>query len=284
MPGTLFVVATPIGNLEDITLRALRILRDVDLIAAEDTRHTAKLLRHHDISTRTTSLFAHNEHRKLPMLLDRLRADQDVALVSDAGTPTISDPGSQLVAAALADGLPVVPIPGPSAVLAALSCSGFTGDRFRFEGFAPRKKAQLLSWLLTLADVEDPIVFLEAPHRAQRTLGEAAKIFGNRPIFVAREITKLHEQLVKGPILEITEVLTEWRGEFTVVIGPGQKEPKTVDTLDEPAILQKFSQLTKTDGLGRRQALRTLGKELDIAPNELYEIIERTKSSLNDRK
>ncbi len=278
MPGTLFVVATPIGNLEDITLRALRILQEVDLIAAEDTRHTAKLLRHHGISTRTTSLFAHNEHRKLRTLMDRLGTGDRIAIVSDAGTPTISDPGSQLVAAALAEGIQVVPIPGPSAVLAALSSSGFAGDRFRFEGFAPRKKAQRRSWLQGLADVQDPVIFLEAPHRVQRTLEEAASVFGDRPIFVARELTKLHEEFVKSQSSKVATAISDWRGEFTIVIGPTRKQVNTSTIPDDAVILRKFMQLTETSTLTRREAIRNLAKELDMSSNELYEILERAKN------
>jgi 16S rRNA (cytidine1402-2'-O)-methyltransferase len=182
MPGTLFVVATPIGNLEDVTLRALRVLRDVSVIAAEDTRRTFRLLQHYSISTPTTSLHEHNEPHKTPSLIRRLQGGESIALVSDAGTPGVSDPGARLVAAAHAAGLRVEPVPGPSAAVAALSASGFGGDQFLFVGFPPARAQARRKWLTPLAAETRPWVLYEAPHRIRDTLGDMLAILGDRPV------------------------------------------------------------------------------------------------------
>src|SRR5919108_741811 len=196
MPGTLYVVATPIGNLEDVTLRALRVLREVSVIAAEDTRRTARLLQHYSISTPTTSLHEHNERTKTPGLIDRLRNGESVALVSDAGTPVISDPGARLVAAAHAAGVRVEPVPGPSAALAALSASGLSGDAFTFVGFPPARAEARRNWLRELAHETRPLVLYEAPHRIRDTLEDMFSIWGDRTIALGRELTKVHEEMV----------------------------------------------------------------------------------------
>ena len=199
MAGCLHVVATPIGNLEDITLRALRILREVELIAAEDTRRTAKLLQHYSISTRTTSLHEHNERQKIPALLDRLEAGGRIALVSDAGTPVVSDPGARLVAATLGRGIRVEAVPGPSAVLAALVSSGLAAVPFTFVGFPPTRSKDRKRWFEGVASERRTIVLFEAPHRVLATLRELAQLLVKRQICVCRELTKLHEELVIGP-------------------------------------------------------------------------------------
>src|SRR3954469_12519312 len=217
MPGTLFVVATPIGNLEDITVRALRVLREVALIAAEDTRRTANLLARHAITTKTTSLHEHNEGRKAAAIVERLQAGDDVALVSDAGTPTVSDPGTRLVRDAIAAGVKVEAIPGPSAVLTALAVSGLTTDAFTFLGFPPTKRNERARWFERLSRAPGPVIFFESPHRIESTLQALAVTVGDRPILLARELTKLHEQLVRGPISKVLEELGAPRGEFTVV-------------------------------------------------------------------
>src|SRR5580765_307816 len=189
MPGTLYVVATPIGNLEDVTLRALRVMREVSLIAAEDTRRTARLLQHYSISTRTTSLHEHNERSKTPSLIARLVAGESIAVVSDAGTPVVSDPGSHLVAAAHAAGIKVEPIPGPSAALAAISGSGIGGDGFLFVGFPPSKAGARRGWLSSLADEGRPFVMYEAPHRIRATLEDMLVALGDRTVALGRELT-----------------------------------------------------------------------------------------------
>jgi 16S rRNA (cytidine1402-2'-O)-methyltransferase len=226
--GTLYVVATPLGNLEDVTLRALRVLREVDLIACEDTRRTRILLGRHEIRTPTTSYFEHNKLRRGPELLRRLAEGQSVALVTDAGTPGISDPGFMLVRDARAAGIPVVPIPGPSAVVTALSAAGVPADRFVFDGFLPVKPGRRLNRLRALRDLETTIVLYESPHRVLATLAAIEEVFAGADIVVARELTKQYEEIVRAPAAAHRGRLGAGpvRGEFTLVIpaarpGPG---------------------------------------------------------------
>src|SRR6476660_5920797 len=216
MPGTLFVVATPIGNLEDLTFRALRTLREVDLIAAEDTRRTAKLLAHYEIRKPLVSLREHNEVRETPRLLEQLAAGKNIALVSDAGTPTIADPGARLVRSAHERQLPVVPIPGPSAVITALSVSGFSGSQFVFLGFPPSSGSARSRWFEELAAERRVSVFFEAPHRIRRTLADLNSCLVNKHILVARELTKRFENLAIAQF--DVDVETKDVGEFTVVV------------------------------------------------------------------
>ncbi len=219
-PGTLYLVATPIGNLEDISLRALRILREVSLIAAEDTRHTRKLLTHHGIPARLVSLHEHNERARTPVLIAHLRAGRAVAVVSDAGTPGLSDPGGELVRAAAAAGIPVVPVPGPSAFLAALVASGLPAAPVTFLGFLPAKRGDALRMLESARALPHTIVLYESPHRLQRALQILLECLGNRRIAVAREITKMHEEVFRGRLHEAIEHFSAHspRGEFTLVI------------------------------------------------------------------
>ncbi len=225
MPGTLFLVATPIGHLEDITIRALRVLREVSVVAAEDTRRTAGLLAHYGIRTPQVSFHAHNERARTAELLQRLQRGESIALVSDAGTPLVSDPGHALVRAAREAGIRVEAVPGPSAILAALVSSGLAADTFTFLGFPPAGRRQRDRWLAALAAEPRPVVFFEAPHRLQATLTAAAAVLGTRPIAVAREITKVHEEVLVGTAAELAERLREPRGEFTVVVGAPPIEP-----------------------------------------------------------
>ena len=267
MPGTLFVVATPIGNLEDITLRALRVLREVKLIAAEDTRRTARLLARHAIATPTTSFHGHNEHRKAAVLLSRLRDSQDIALVSDAGTPTISDPGGPLIRAALDAGIKVVPIPGPSAVLAALTASGTSSAEFTFLGFPPTRSKARIDWFERLSRTEGAAVFFEAPHRIRQTLGELQGLLGDREIFVGRELTKTHETSVKRQISSVLKDLEKPLGEFTVVLEIGHKT-------DSSAVLDTVTSRS------RRQAVAAVAKDHGLTANQLYRAIEDAKKSV----
>ncbi len=229
MPGTLYVVATPIGNLEDITLRALRVLREADLIAAEDTRRTRILLAHYGIATPVTSYFEHNKLRRGPELVERLARGQQIALVTDAGTPGISDPGFHLVRLARAAGVPVVPVPGPAAVVAALSAAGVPGDRFVFEGFLPAKPGRRLARVRELQALGRPVVLYESPHRLAATLGAIDQVFGAVEVVLARELTKQFEELRRGTPAELrAAVLAKGvRGEVTLVINP-------IVTADEP--------------------------------------------------
>jgi 16S rRNA (cytidine1402-2'-O)-methyltransferase len=267
MPGTLFVVATPIGNLEDITLRALRVLREVQLIAAEDTRRTAHLLARHAISTPTTSLHEHNERRKIPELIARLERGDNVALVSDAGTPTVSDPGAPFVRAAWQAGIRVVPIPGPSAVLAALTASGVVGDEFTFLGFPPtRSKARSL-WFQRLGQVGGVAIFFEAPHRIRRTLEDLLATLGDRDVFIGREMTKAHETSVIRPISRALTELKRPIGEFTIVVEIGHK----TENRDAAAEIELSS---------RRQALAQVAQDHGLTANQLYRVIEDAKKSV----
>lgn len=278
MTGTLFVVATPIGNLEDITLRALRVLREVTLIAAEDTRRTAKLLSHYAIATPTTSLHEHNERQKLPSLLARLQAGHSIAAVTDAGMPGISDPGYRLICAAIDRGIRVEVIPGPSAVLTALVASGLPTDAFTFVGFPPSRSIARKKWLKDLAGECRTLVFFEAPHRIRETLQDAHAILGDRPISVARELTKVHETLVRGPISDVLHRLDPMRGEVTVVIGP-PAQPRPVDRRvpSDRELLQAFEDRPASGARTRREQLAAVARQYGMSIKEVYAAIERAK-------
>jgi 16S rRNA (cytidine1402-2'-O)-methyltransferase len=275
MAGILYVVATPIGNLEDVTLRALRILREVALIAAEDTRRTARLLQHYSISTRTTSLHAHNEREKAPQLIERLRAGEAIALVSDAGTPLISDPGQTLVAGARAAGIRVESIPGPSAVMAALASSGLPSREFAFLGFPPFRSQDRAQWFARLAGESRLVVLFEAPHRIRRTLTDlAAELGEDRAIGIGRELTKAHEEVVICPISEHLEHFTEPRGEFTLLIPPAMRDTdRHLSTPSTEQLTREFGELTNIGGSTRRQALKVLAGRYGVGVNELYRIL-----------
>lgn len=225
--GILYIVSTPIGNREDITLRALRILKEVDLIAAEDTRHTGLLLRHFGIQTPLSSYFEGNELRKRDLILSRLKQGDRVALVSDAGTPGISDPGFRLIQLVIENQIPVVPIPGPSAAIAALSVSGLPTDAFFFKGFLPHKSNKRRGLLEQLGEVRETIIFYESPHRIIETLKDILDILGNREMVLARELTKIYEEVLRGRVSEIQGQITgrKIKGEMTLVIsGKTRKE------------------------------------------------------------
>jgi 16S rRNA (cytidine1402-2'-O)-methyltransferase len=279
MPGTLFVVATPIGNLEDVTLRALRVLRHVALIAAEDTRRTARLLQHYSISTPTTSLHEHNERQKTASLIARLKSGDSVALVSDAGTPVVSDPGAYVVAAAHAHGIRVEPVPGPTAAVAALSASGFAAPEVLFVGFPPSRANDRKRWVARLAAESRTIVLYEAPHRIEATLRELLLQLGDRPIALARELTKAHEELAVRPISAHLSALNTPRGEYTLVISPRPPEPEVAAPPGDRELVAEFGELTNS-GLGdRREILRLLSAKYGLSARELYSIIERNKNS-----
>lgn len=238
MPGTLYVVATPIGNLEDVSLRALRILREVDLVAAEDTRRTRALLTRHEIHTPTTSYFEHNKLVKGPELIRQLREGRSIAVVTDAGTPGISDPGFMLVRDALAAGVRVVPVPGPSAVVAALSASGIPADRFVFDGFLPVKPGRRVNRLRALQALETTVVVYESPHRILAALDAIAEVFGDTEIIVARELTKQFEEIVRATAAAHRARLAAApvRGEFTLIIPASRPAlPDEAPDGEEPA-------------------------------------------------
>ena len=280
--GALYLVATPIGNLEDITLRALRVLQEADLIAAEDTRRTAKLLNHYDIHTTSTSFHVRNEAAKGPRLLARLAAGASVALVSDAGTPLLADPGARLVRDALAAGIAVHAVPGASAVLAGLVASGLAGDGFTFVGFPPPRTHGRKRWLQSVAAEPRPIVMFEAPHRIKATLDDMAGVVGSRRVAVCREMTKRHENYVFGPIPEVAARLPEPRGEYTIVL---EAAPATTGAqAGDPGatvVWQEFCQLTDVGGLERRAAIRRLAQKYGLTSRSVYSIVESRKDTQN---
>ena len=282
--GTLFVIATPIGNLEDITLRALRVLREVALVAAEDTRRTANLLRHYAIATPLISLHEHNERQRIGRLVARLGSGESIALVSDAGTPGISDPGALFVSAARAAGFRVEPVPGPSAVAAVLSASGVAFDRYAFAGFPPIRAKDRNSWLQWVRDLPDvPVVCFEAPHRLTRTLELLHSELGNRPIIVARELTKLHEEWIflSNDQHVAVGALESPRGEFVLVVAPEREQPtKRLSTPSDHDIQQIFGQLTiNGPAASRREAVRAAASRLGLSSKAVYEALERIKKA-----
>ena len=283
MPGILYVVATPIGNLEDVTLRALRVLREATVIAAEDTRRTARLLQHYSISTPTTSLHEHNEHSRTAKLIDRMVAGDSVALVSDAGTPVISDPGARLIASAHERGIRVEPIPGPNAAIAVLSAAGLGGEGFLFAGFPPPRSSARKRWLSALASEPRPIVLYEAPHRIVATLADISTQMGRRKVTVGRELTKTHEELVTRPIDEWLRSPPPPRGEFTLVI-TGEEEPSStlIESPSDAAVAHFFGRLTENIDLGRREALRHTAKHFQMTMRAVFAALEREKGRSDD--
>ncbi len=270
MSGTLYLVATPIGNLADITHRALQVLRDVDLIACEDTRHTHKLLQHYGITTRTISYHEHNEQERAAQLIDLLKQGRDVAVVSDAGTPSISDPGFRLVRAAIESEVPVVPVPGPSALIAALIAAGLPTDEFFFAGFLPARANARRARLVELRMVPGTLIFYEAPHRLAATLKDAFELLGEREAVVARELTKLHEEIKRGRLSELAgyfEAEDRARGEIVVLIDRNVIEEATDKTeTSVAALVNQFEQ----EGLDHRAALKKAARELGLSRAEAY--------------
>jgi 16S rRNA (cytidine1402-2'-O)-methyltransferase len=278
MSGTLFVVATPIGNLEDITARALRVLGEVALIAAEDTRRTAHLLARYAIKTPSTSLHEHNEAKKTASLIARLERGDSVALVSDAGTPGISDPGQRLIRDAIVAGIRVEAIPGPNAAVTALAVSGFPADRFTFLGFPPTRSNDRAKWFAELQGAGCTVVFYEAPHRLRDTLDQILATIGDCEVLVGRELTKAHEELVRGPISQVLGRIGKPRGEFTVVIDIGHlTEYKQLDRPADADLVRIFGEMTLNRRLTRRQAVTEVARRYQRSPNEVYAVIERAK-------
>jgi 16S rRNA (cytidine1402-2'-O)-methyltransferase len=270
-PGTLYVVATPIGNLEDITRRATRILEQVDLIACEDTRHAAKLLHHYGISTPRESYHEHNESRRAPQLLDLLRAGRSVALISDAGTPLMSDPGFRLVSSCRDAGIPVVAIPGPSAVIAALSASGLPTDSFLFAGYLPPRRGARRNRLQELAPLRCTLVFYEAPHRLLAALEDMLAVLGPRRACLAREITKVHEDWQRGTLAEILESMASRErilGEITIVVDRGTESAAPRPTPD--SIQDHIEQVISAGCLSSKEALKEVARRRGITRRNAY--------------
>lgn len=276
-------MATPIGNLEDITLRALRVLREVQVIAAEDTRRTAKLLAHAGIQTPMVSVHAHNETARLPQLLDRLRAGETVALVTDAGTPLLSDPGDHLIRAALDDGIPVEPVPGASAVLAALTMSGVPSSQFTFLGFPPVKPGPRRRWAEDAAAYRHPVVFFEAPHRIRQTLALLAEVAGAaRRVAVCREITKKHEELVRGTLVDVqsANAVVDPVGEFTCILEAADPTV-AAQSADDLALLAEFERITESGTLARRAAMSEVARRFNVRTRDVFDALERQKAGLS---
>jgi 16S rRNA (cytidine1402-2'-O)-methyltransferase len=267
----LYLVATPIGNLEDITLRALRVLREVDLIACEDTRQTSKLLAHYDIAKRMVSYHEHNERERAAELVTLLEKGASVALVSDAGTPVISDPGHRLVTACIERGIAVVPVPGPSAAVAALGAAGLASNEFLFLGFLPARGGERRRALEGLRTEARTMVLYEAPHRLADTLADAAEVLGARPAVVARELTKLHEEFARGTLAELAARYREKppRGEITLLIGPGVPGAATQGS-PEMSLAARVEQLEGEKGLDRKAALKQAARERGLSKREAY--------------
>jgi 16S rRNA (cytidine1402-2'-O)-methyltransferase len=267
MTAALYLVATPIGNLEDITLRALRVLREADLIACEDTRQTGKLLRHFDIIDKPmVSYHEHNEAARARELVAKLEAGASIALVSDAGTPLVSDPGYRLVTAAIAAGIPVVPVPGASAILGALAAAGLPTDAFRFCGFLPAKAGQRKKALEELQGEDCTMIFYEAPHRILDTLTDIAAVYGERPVVVARELTKLHEEFLRGTVMEVRAQLAarpSVKGEIALVIGKGSA--MVADTPVDQAVRE-----LEQKGVPRMDAIKQVARERGLSKREVY--------------
>lgn len=274
MAGTLYVCSTPIGNLEDITLRALRVLREVDLIVGEDTRRTRKLLSHYGIPARfAPSLFQGAEDERTREVIALLRAGKTVALVSDAGTPLLSDPGFPLVRACVEEGIPVVPVPGPSALLAALVASGLPMDRFLFLGHLPRQPGARGKALEVLDAVDCTVVFYESPHRTAASLRQLAERWGSRPVVVAREITKLHEEFVRGTAAEVERALAaraEVRGELVIVVGP---PGDTAPSAPSPEAARTVYAELIAAGLSPREALQETADRLSLSRRRVYQTL-----------
>lgn len=277
-PGMLYVVATPIGNLEDITYRAVRILKEADLIACEDTRQTRKLLDHYGIEKPLVSYHEHNESARAQELVAKLSAGTTIAQVSDAGMPGISDPGYRIVKLALEQGIPVVPVPGPSAVIAALAASGLPTDAFEFRGFLPAKAGQRRTALEELILLQHTIIFYEAPHRIRETLEDIVRILGReRAIVIARELTKIHEEFIRGTAQEVLGAVQgrEIKGEITLLIGKGETRESLAGKQN---LGERLDQIKREQKLDEKAALKILAKQTGQSKSALYRELQRQKS------
>lgn len=275
----LYIVGTPIGNLEDITLRALRVLRSVNRIACEDTRQTQKLLNHYDIHTATISYHLHNEMTRAPELIVHLEQGESIALVTDAGMPAISDPGHRLITLAIHHKIPVVPIPGASAFLSALVASGVSGESFQFSGFLPSKSGQRRKFLQETRDAAHTQIFYEAPHRIIETLKDISEVMGPaRQVVVAREVTKLHEEFLRGRVenvLQTAEERGELKGEITLLIAPPEENEEVRE--QKESVSQMVARFLRDESLDEKDALKRVARELGISKSEAYRELQRTK-------
>lgn len=281
--GCLYIVGTPIGNLEDITLRALRILKEVDLIACEDTRHTQKLLSHYNITKTLVSYHEHNEMTRSPELLIQLEQGAKIALVTDAGMPLVSDPGYRLVTLCVRHKIPVVPIPGPSAMLAALAAAGLPSEEFLFVGFLPQRSGERRRMLEHLRIEERTMIFYEAPHRIAESVADAQEILGDRPACIAREVTKLHEEFLRGKLSQLAESLAAQpaRGEITLVVGPPDPSAATGQADSSQSLSDRVEELIRQAKLDRKEALKLAAKERGLTRRAAYEQLVESKDRPN---
>jgi len=278
--GCLYLVGTPIGNLEDITLRALRVLKEADQIACEDTRHTQKLLTHYDIRRPLVSYHEHNELTRAPELVFAMEQGARIALVSDAGTPLVSDPGHRLVALCLRHHIPVVPIPGPSALLASLSASGLPAEEFLFVGFLPARSGERRRALERLRIEDRTIILYEAPHRVAECVADAREVLGERPACLAREVTKLHEEFIRGKLSEIAAALDAHppRGEITLLIGPPQTAEGRSGADSAQSLAARVDELMHQARLDRREVLKLAAKERGLTRRAAYDQLVDSQS------
>jgi 16S rRNA (cytidine1402-2'-O)-methyltransferase len=277
----LYLVATPIGNLEDITLRALRVLKEVDLIACEDTRQTQKLLNHYSIATRTTSYHEHNEAEKASELVGQMLAGASIALVTDAGMPGISDPGYRLIALAIERQIPVVPVPGASAVLAALVASGLPTDAFQFNGFLPAKRGERRSVLEGIKNSQTTQVFYEAPHRIVEALEDVMEMLGgSRQVVIGRELTKIHEEFLRGPALDVLTNLKSReavKGEITLLIGKAEEDQVAAAAIGRQTVRERVVQVMAEEKIDEKAALKKVAKERGVSKSEAYRELQRNR-------
>lgn len=280
--GILYICGTPIGNLEDITLRVLKILKEVKLIAAEDTRHTKKLLNHYQINTKVTSYYEYNKIKKATYLVEMLKNSQDIALVSDAGMPGISDPGYVLVNLALKNNIKIIPIPGVSALITALVVSGLPTDKFVFEGYIPRKIKERKRYFKSIENEERTIIFYEAPHRLKRALKDMLDVWGERKIVIARELTKMYEEIIRGNLSQVlSEINTkEIKGEITLVVQGGirKKENDTTDFLKDECIMEEYLKKLKKQGYSSKDIIKITQEKLNLPKNLIYKKLLEMKN------
>ncbi len=275
----LYLVSTPIGNLEDLTLRALRVLKEVDLIACEDTRHTRRLLDHFGVNKPTISYHEHNEQKRADELVERMLGGESIALVSDAGTPGISDPAYRIVTAAIERGVTVVPVPGATAMIAALVASGLPTDSFLFAGFLPNKKGARRAKLEELKSERATLIFYEAPHRIRETLADAREILGDRQMALARELTKLHEEFIRGNISDVIAHFEsrEPRGEMTLVIAGNRED--NLSLVEDIPISEQVERLAREQGLSRNDAIKQAARSRGLSKREAYQLMLEEKES-----
>ena len=270
MKGKLYLVATPIGNLEDITLRGIKILKEVDLIAAEDTRHTLKLLNHLEIRKPLISYYKQTEKIKSEILIDKLIEGKNIALVSDAGTPEISDPGSEIIKKAIENNIQIIPVPGACAAINALIASGLDTREFHFVGFLPVNKKEKKEKLEKLKKINSTLIFYEAPHKLMNTLENIKEILGDRYIVLARELTKIHEEFIRGKISEILKKYNDVKGEFVIIIEKKESEDEEKIFLENLSLEEHFKYYEKK-GLEKKEIIKKIAKDKNTNKNEIYQ-------------